>query len=293
MKRSEYLNNSESNSESSSEGYSESYSTSYSESDTYTDSSQSNNLNLEGEIINNYNIISELGRGAYSIVWLGYNITNNKYYAIKVQNPDDYVDSKDEIKILKKIPSNAKYINRLVDHFVESHFINEKVEKFVCSVFELCCGNLDGLARKGNYKNGFPPDIVKIIFKQICKSLNILHNQNKIFNGDLKPDNILLCGINNRDKKYIELYDKANFNNLYTKVKKEYWTSKGKNIKNIKKMDIETKLKILLYQQSQQLLVSLFLEQPALQVLPNEHQEHLQHQYLVQWCKMENLHFGP
>ena len=66
----------------------------------------------------------------------------------------------------------------------------------------------------------------------------------KIFHGDIKPDNILLCGLNNRDKKYIELYDKADFTNLYSKIKKEYWVSKGKNIKNIKKMDVETKIKI-------------------------------------------------
>ena len=37
---------------------------------------QSDNLELEGSILNEYNILCELGRGAYSIVWLGYNISS-------------------------------------------------------------------------------------------------------------------------------------------------------------------------------------------------------------------------
>jgi serine/threonine-protein kinase SRPK3 len=212
--------------------------------DSLTDSSQSNNLQLKGKILNNYNIISELGRGAYSIVWLGFNITDSKYYAIKVQNPDDYIDGKDEIKILKTIPQDSIYINKLNNYFIENQFVNNQIEKFVCSAYELCCGNLDGLTRKGKYKNGLPPYIVKKIFQQLCLAVNTLHSKMKIFHGDIKPDNILLCGLNNRDKKYIELYDKADFTNLYSKIKKEYWVSKGKNIKNIKKMDVETKIKI-------------------------------------------------
>ena len=64
----------------------------------YTDSEQQN-IDLNGDILENYNIITELGSGAYSRVWLGFNVQDNKYYAIKVQNSDDYEDGKDEIKI--------------------------------------------------------------------------------------------------------------------------------------------------------------------------------------------------
>jgi hypothetical protein len=39
--------------------------------------SQSNNLELEGCILKTYNIICELGRGGFSIVWLAYSISNN------------------------------------------------------------------------------------------------------------------------------------------------------------------------------------------------------------------------
>ena len=110
---------------------------------TCTSETEQQNLDLIGDTINNYNIISELGSGAYSRVWLAYNISDEKYYAVKVQNSDDYIDGKDEINILKKIGNRCQYINRLIDTFVESRFIDSKIEKFACSVFELCGCNLD------------------------------------------------------------------------------------------------------------------------------------------------------
>ena len=209
----------------------------------YTDSEQQN-IDLHGDILENYNIITELGSGAYSRVWLGFNMQDNKYYAIKVQNSDDYEDGKDEINILKKIGNKCEFINQIRDTFIESRFVENEIEKFPCSVYELCAGNLDSLGRKGKYKNGYPINIVKKIFKQLCKAVAFLHNNMKIFHGDIKPDNILLCGINNRDKRYIKMYNECNFNSLYSQVKTQYWEKKGKNIKNIKKMDPETKLKI-------------------------------------------------
>ncbi len=209
----------------------------------YTDSEQQN-IDLNGDILENYNIITELGSGAYSRVWLGFNVQDNKYYAIKVQNSDDYEDGKDEINILKKIGNKCEYINQIKHTFVESRFVEDEIEKFPCSVYELCAGNLDSLGRKGKYKNGYPINIVKKIFKQLCIAVAFLHNKMKIFHGDIKPDNILLCGVNNRDKRYIKMYNECNFNSLYSQVKTQYWEKKGKNIKNIKKMDPETKIKI-------------------------------------------------
>ena len=77
-------------------------------------------MDLHGDIIISYNIILELGSGAYSRVWLAYNVSDSKYYAIKVQNSDDYEDGKDEIKVLRKIGNRCQYINRLKDTFIES-----------------------------------------------------------------------------------------------------------------------------------------------------------------------------
>ena len=57
---------------------------------------QVDNLNLKGNILGEYNVISELGRGSYSIVWLGYKLSTRKFYAIKVQHPNDYKEGKEE-----------------------------------------------------------------------------------------------------------------------------------------------------------------------------------------------------
>ena len=73
----------------------------------------SDNLLLEGNIINNYNVIYELGRGGFSIVWLCYNIVNNNFYALKVQNPKEYKDGLEEIKFVKNLPKNYNFFGLL------------------------------------------------------------------------------------------------------------------------------------------------------------------------------------
>ena len=200
------------------------------------------NINLAGDIINNYNVIIELGRGSYSIVWLVYSIKDSNFYAMKVQNPEDFDEGVDEINILKKIPPNEQYINKLVDYFVEVRIDenDDSIEyKFMCSVYKLCCGNLDGLSRKGEYANGFSINVVKKILKQVCSGLNTIHTKLNGFHGDIKPDNILLCGINNRDNEYIELYKKADYSYLYNKSKNIYMKEN-----DVKKISIENKLRM-------------------------------------------------
>ncbi len=208
------------------------------DSDSYI-SEEDNNIDLTGDIINNYNVITCIGKGSYSRVWLVYNIGDNKYYALKVQNPDDFKEGKDEIKILKKIPEDEHYINKLKDFFVETRIIDDEPTNFICSVYNLCSGNLDVLARKGKYKNGYPLHILKTIFKQVLLALNTVHYKLNGFHGDIKPDNILLCGINNRDMKYINMYEKANFSDIYNRTKQEYCSNK-----KIKKLDPAIKSKI-------------------------------------------------
>ena len=44
----------------------------------------------------------------------------------------------------------------------------------------------------------------------------------------------------------INYYNSQNFNETYTDIKKKYWLEKGHNLKNIKKMNSDIKLKIRL-----------------------------------------------
>ncbi len=201
---------------------------------------ENSNIDLTNDIINNYNIITLLGKGSYSKVWLAYNINDSRFYALKVQNHDDYEEGVEEIRIIKKIPDNEPYINKLKEFFIETKTVDKEKRKYICSSYSLCGGNLDGLARKGKYKNGYPEEIVKKMFKQILEGLNTIHNKMKGFHGDIKPDNILLCGLNDRDKKIIDAYIKSDFPSLYNKAKQDFSVYS----KTGKKLDKEKKHKI-------------------------------------------------
>jgi len=200
---------------------SEEYYTSYSEDTTGTISSdldleQTENIDLTGDILKNYNIICELGRGSFSIVWLAYNINNHNFYALKVQDPAEFKDGLSEIKFVQKLPTNPSIFNNLVEYFIEN--IDDK--KYLCSIWVLHCSNLDGIIRKGKYTDGLPLDKVKKVMKDLIESLKILHTKYKVFHGDIKTDNVLVKGINDKDKFLTEAYKNENFFEKYTKMKK-------------------------------------------------------------------------
>jgi len=200
---------------------------------------QSSNIDFTGKILKNYNVISELGRGAYSIVWLTYNIIDGNFYALKVQNPQDYKDGISEIQILKNLPDNENIL-KLREHFVKK--IGS--QRFLCSSYDLYCGNLDTFIRKGEYSEGLELPVVKKIFSQLMEGLCILHKKCKLIHCDIKTDNILLKGHNNKDKYIINLYKEYDFMKKYSEAKEKYWTDLGKDIKYIKKMRSDQKVKI-------------------------------------------------
>ena len=159
-----------------------------------------NNLELEGKILKNYNIICELGRGSFSIVWLALNISNNNFYALKVQDPTEYKAGKSEIQFVQNLPKNPNVFNNIVESFVE---IRDN-KKYLCSAWELHCSNIDSILRKGPYKNGIPLHLVKKIMVQLITAISILHKKFKVFHGDIKTDNILIKGVNMRDEFIIQ-----------------------------------------------------------------------------------------
>lgn len=208
------------------------------------DLSQDDNIDLEGGIINNYNVICELGRGAFSIVWLVYCIKDNKYYALKVQNPQEYKDGLSEISFVKKLPTNPPVFNNLIEHFTETITEKNVSRRYLCSVWNLHCSNIDSIIRKGQYKDGLPLHLVNRIMKQLIEAVRILHRKFRVFHGDIKSDNILIKGVNNKDKFIIDRYNKADFFGKYSQAKKDYWLQKGKSLDSIDKMSKEVKKEI-------------------------------------------------
>jgi serine/threonine protein kinase len=198
------------------------------------------NLELEGKTLGKYNILSELGKGSYSIVWLGYSIENNKFYAIKVQHPNEYKTGIEENKFMKKLPKENYYFNNLIDEFIEK----QDDKKFLCSVYDLHACNIDVILRKGDYQHGIPYDITMNIMRQLIISINYLHNKLKVYHGDIKTDNILVKGVTNKNKLLIELYNKKNFLNLYSEAKKQYGKTK---LSSQKKLKIRNKIHSEIY----------------------------------------------
>jgi hypothetical protein len=201
---------------------------------------QSDNLDLSGKLLNKYNIISKIGSGADAIVWLGYNIEDSKYYAIKVNEPNEYKKGCEEFRFLKKLPEKLVVFNHLKESFVEQN----GTKKYACGVFELQTGNLDALLRKSNLEDGLPVKTVRKIMYQILIALKHMHQKLKVYHADLKTDNILLKGINNFDKEIIRQYTEMNFHEIYNKTKQSYWIDKGKSLDTIDKMKSENKKEI-------------------------------------------------
>lgn len=208
----------------------------------------SDNLNLEGCILRKYNILCELGRGSFSIVWLAYCIENSKYYAIKVQHPNEYKEGLNENEFVKKLP-NSDLFNKLIEDFVE--VVNDK--KFLCTVYNLCACNIDTILRKGEYQDGLPFDIAIKILKQLLQGCEYLHNKMKVYHGDIKTDNILLKGKNKRNELIIKFYNEMNFNEIYNKAKKE--VSK-KKLSSEKKLKIRSRIHYEIYNKIKNLLDS-------------------------------------
>jgi serine/threonine-protein kinase SRPK3 len=200
----------------------------------------SNNIDLYGKLLNKYNIINEIGRGADAIVWLAFSMEDNKYYAIKVNEAKEYKRGLEEFKFLKKLNPNLYYFNHLKDSFVEM----KQGKKYTCGVFELHTGNLDTLIRKGEYPNGLSIPIIKKILYQLLLALKHLHINMRVYHADIKTDNILLKGQNEYDNYIINQYNSFNFNKKYQELKKEYWLGKGKSIESIKNIKNEEKYKI-------------------------------------------------
>ena len=199
---------------------------------------------LKGELLNNkYLLITLIGSGSFATVWLALNIQNDKYYAIKIQDFDEYESGVEEIDLCKKFNnSKCKSINTIIEHF---EYIQHDDEVCVCMVFELLAGSLYDIIRVGKYSNGLPLNIVKSVVKQLLVAMNIINNTHNILHADIKPDNMLVVGINNKTKEIIEQIknDKNVTNCLNTKNKKNKINTKNTKqiIQNISFESIEKK----------------------------------------------------
>lgn len=166
--------------------------------------------------------INKLGSGSFAVVYMCYDIQSRKLVAVKIFNEDERKSGQKEIQILRRIRSlNIRNCITYKDSFTDED------EDLYC-VTDLALGSLYDIIKKGGIISNnqkiklkkFSFDFVLKVFKNILESLSDLH-KNNLIHGDVKPENILIMGMNSFHDKILNKL-KGKKDNKVSKIIKEY-----------------------------------------------------------------------
>ena len=178
---------------------------------------------------NRYIMIKRIGNGSYASVWICYDVHTMKYYAMKINNRYDHKVAVKETNIYNVIKSyNSPYIMTIIksfDHNDDGKYRCFVMELMACSLYDIIKRNTSGI--KFQY-------MIKCV-EQILKGLCEIHKHN-VIHGDIKPENILLSGINMKQK---ELFKKLELGKLIkSKIRgKNGFNDEGVQNKIIKELE--------------------------------------------------------
>lgn len=185
---------------------------------------------------NKYLLIYQLGSGAFSTVWLAYDLYRKNYFAIKIQFADDFEDGLEEIELLREITKkNSKYLNHMIEDFTYKTEDGERI----CMVFDLMAGSLFDIMQLGKYRKGLPWETVKRILIQVCTGLDTLNNKHKMIHTDVKPENILIRGTNKKVDYIIDSISKLKIDTLYKNNKKKLHVAEKILAKELDKINFD------------------------------------------------------
>ncbi|KAJ9388339.1 hypothetical protein DTO063F5_2670 [Paecilomyces variotii] len=153
-----------------------------------------------GETIGKYCLISKLGWGANSTVWLARDTSrwawqSTRYMTLKITNcgKEERRSASDEIEISRHISSlRSSHQGRAYVRLVKENFsIQGPFGEHLCLVFEPLREPLWLLGRHLG-SNGVPPAVLKPFLKLLLQGLDFLHSECHVIHTDLKSDNFLL-----------------------------------------------------------------------------------------------------
>ncbi|GLE05262.1 hypothetical protein PINS_up014262 [Pythium insidiosum] len=138
----------------------------------------------------NYEVARKIGRGKYSEVFEGYNVTNNTKCVIKILKPVKKKKIKREIKILQNLSGGVNIV-QLLD------VVRDPQSKTPSLVFE----HVNNTDFKTLYPTLTDYDIRYYIF-ELLKALDYCHS-NGIMHRDVKPHNVMI----DHEKRELRLID--------------------------------------------------------------------------------------
>lgn len=215
------------------------------------------NDNLLYEYINNrYLCIKYLGRGAFSRVWCVYDITENKFYAMKVFFKEYKDDSFEEINVYKKMRTRINILN-LYDSFLYKEQMCLIIDLMGYTLLDFVNYCFDENSKIDTKSKDYIL-LAKKIIKKVMISLKDIHDEGFI-HSDIKLENIMFdnhdfflknyCDMELK-KKYDELIDQ-NLPENYSSLEK----SKKKNIKRKIRIRCINLLIKIIKEQTQQIMI--------------------------------------
>jgi serine/threonine protein kinase len=164
---------------------------------------------MYGNELQGYRFDKEIGKGAFSMVYLATKTDTGERYAIKRIDKSFVTD-----KRYKKYLNNEIFILNNAKHENIIKFFGVKTTmNYLYLIFEYCDGgDLQSCLSKymDKYNKPFPEEIVQYIMKQIISGFVYLHGR-QILHRDIKLENILV--------KFKSEEDKNNLNMLKTDIK--------------------------------------------------------------------------
>jgi serine/threonine-protein kinase len=139
----------------------------------------------EPKRLGKYEIIEEIGRGSYGVVYKARDTTLDREVALKVLHPQLLVDQAFAIRLQRE----ARILARLRHPHIVTVYEVDEVDGSLYIAMDLAQG--PSLATAIGERGRIPWEEVRPLLEPVCEALDYAHRQG-IVHRDLKPSNILL-----------------------------------------------------------------------------------------------------